>query len=175
MLTFRCLSFCFSVAFSLEGDHLDPKIHSTHQGIWRGIDLGAFQGLCWNERDIYGELSYSSVLDLPRATFFHVFFKQFSYSLFFPLLDPSYSLMIITSSLFQIHNSTSYQKRDFFFLLVLHRFSRSWSYLLCMEISLNKAGNNLVTERQMLSQQKQAKMNSSQGESQQVLRPVLLS
>lgn len=83
--TLRYLSFCFSVAFSLEGDHLDPKIHSTHQGIWRGINLlVASPGLCWKGCDIYSEVSYSSVLNLPWATFFHIFFKQFAYLLFFP-------------------------------------------------------------------------------------------
>lgn len=90
MFTFRYLSRCSSVAVNLEGEHLDSQNHSTHQGIWRGINfLVTSQGLCWSERDIYGEVSYSSVLDLPGATFFQVFFKQFSYLLFFPLLDPS--------------------------------------------------------------------------------------
>lgn len=112
---FRYLSFCFSVTFSLEGDHLDPK---THQGIWRGIALlGASQGLCCEECDIYGEVSFSSVLDLPRASFFHVFFKQFAYLLFFPPVNPSYSLVIVTTSLFRrttASHSPSYHKKSFF-------------------------------------------------------------
>lgn len=107
--TVRYLSFVLSVKFTLGGDHLDPKIHSTHQGIWRGINiLVASRGLCWEECDIYGGISFFSILDLPRAIFFFSCFLQAVCLLeVFSSLDPSYSLMIVTTSLLQIHNSIS--------------------------------------------------------------------
>lgn len=180
--TFRHLSFFLSVAFSLEGHHLDPKIHSTPS------------------RNLEGNQLISSI---PRALLggtWHLWWGFFLFSIgpaqgyflscclqavcllfiFFPHWIPAtawWSSPLHCSRYTTASHSPSYQKSGVFSLVLqrLYKFSRSWSHFLCMEISLNRAGNNLVTERQMLSQQKQAEMNSSQGESQQVLRPVLVS
>lgn len=105
--TFRHLSFFLSVAFSLEGDHLDPKIHSTPSRNLEGNQLissipRALLGGTWHLW--WGFFLFS--IGPAQGYFLSCFLQAVClFFIFFPPLDPSYSLMIITTSLFQIHNS----------------------------------------------------------------------